>query len=222
MYVQPPNCKIYLLYLKGGEQMAKLTAKQEKFVQELIKGKSQREAYKIAYPNSKKWTENAIDSRASRLLKTDKVLTRYNELKSKLQKEAEEECIVEAKEVLREFARIAFANVTDYANIVTVPRTETIWNDDLEEHETKVIPGEYEQIVILNDTVELTKSKSAPIKSIKQGKYGIEIELYPKDRSLEMLGKTLDIFKEQVNITGNINNPMEGLTTEELKKLIEL
>lgn len=200
--------------------MAKLTDKQEKFVQELLKGKSQREAYRIAYPNSVKWTDNALDSRASRLLKSDKVLTRYEKLKDRLIKEAEDECIVEAKEVLREFARIAFADVTDYANIVTIPRTQKVWNEDLGEYEIKEVPDRYDQIVVLNDTVDLNKRQSAPIKSIKQGRHGIEIELYPKDKSLEMLGKTLNMFKDQIEISGQVNNPMEGLTTEELKKLI--
>lgn len=200
--------------------MAKLTDKQEKFVQELLKGKSQREAYRIAYPNSVKWKDSAVDQNASKLLKHTKVLPRYNQLKDRLIKEAEDECIVEAKDVLREFARIAFADVTDYANIVTIPRTQTVWNEDLGEYETKEVPDRYDQIVVLNDTVDLKKHQSAPIKSIKQGRHGIEIELYPKDKSLEMLGKTLNMFKDQVEISGNLNNPMEGLTTEELKKLI--
>lgn len=201
--------------------MAKLTAKQERFVQELIKGKSQREAYKIAYPSSEKWTDNAIDSRASRLFKNDKVLTRYNEINDRLIKEAEDECIVTAKDVLRELGRIAFADVTDYANIITIPRTQSIWNEDLQQYETVEVPDTYKQIVALNDTFDLNKQKSTPIKSIKQGKHGIEIELYPKDKALELLGRNLGMFKDKVELSGNLNNPFENLTTEELKKLIE-
>ena len=60
-----------------------LTSKQEKYVQNLIKGMSQREAYKDAYPTSKKWKETAIDSQASILFKNSKVLDRYNELQGK-------------------------------------------------------------------------------------------------------------------------------------------
>jgi phage terminase small subunit len=59
------------------------TTKQERFVQELIKGKSQREAYKIAYPTSKKWKETAIDSQASRLFNNSMVHARYEDLKKK-------------------------------------------------------------------------------------------------------------------------------------------
>ena len=56
-----------------------LTGKQEKFVQALVAGKSQREAYKEAY-NAAKMKDKTIDERASVLFKNDKVKTRYNEL----------------------------------------------------------------------------------------------------------------------------------------------
>ena len=59
-----------------------LTSKQEKFVEELIKGKSQREAYKAAY-NTSRLKNASIDSLACRLLKSPKVKLRYEELKSK-------------------------------------------------------------------------------------------------------------------------------------------
>jgi len=58
----------------------RLTQKQERFVQELIKGKSQREAYRIAYPSSKKWKDNVVDVKALELLKNGKVKVRYEEL----------------------------------------------------------------------------------------------------------------------------------------------
>ena len=57
-----------------------LTAKQEKFVQGLIAGLSQRESYKQAGYSVKGKDDNYIDSNASRLLKNRKVLTRYREL----------------------------------------------------------------------------------------------------------------------------------------------
>ena len=59
--------------------MAKLTAKQEKYVQGLISGLSQREAYKRAYEASK-MKDETIDARASRLLKEYKISARYEEL----------------------------------------------------------------------------------------------------------------------------------------------
>lgn len=60
-----------------------LTLKQERFVQELIKGKSQREAYRIAYPGSAKWKESSVDCKASILFSNGKVKERYDELLKK-------------------------------------------------------------------------------------------------------------------------------------------
>ena len=56
-----------------------LTAKQEKFVQALISGKSQRVSYKEAY-NAANMKDEVIDVRASELLKNSKVRVRYEEL----------------------------------------------------------------------------------------------------------------------------------------------
>lgn len=56
-----------------------LTSKQEKFVQELVKGKSQRQAYKAAYDASK-MKDSTIDRRASELFGNSEVKARYNEL----------------------------------------------------------------------------------------------------------------------------------------------
>ena len=68
-----------------------LTAKQEKFVQNLIKGMSQREAYRNAF-NNKSASDKSIDEMASKLFNTNKILSRYKEL----QEEAKNEAIMSA------------------------------------------------------------------------------------------------------------------------------
>jgi phage terminase small subunit len=65
-----------------------LTPKQEKYVQELIKGKSQREAYKAAYPNSRKWKDKSVDEKACTLFANVKIKSRYDELQAKAEKKA--------------------------------------------------------------------------------------------------------------------------------------
>ena len=57
-----------------------LTQKQEKYVQGLVAGLSQRQAYYEAYPNSKKWKPETVDNKASKLFKENEILARYNEL----------------------------------------------------------------------------------------------------------------------------------------------
>ncbi len=59
--------------------MDKLTPKQELFVQGIISGLSQRQAYRQAY-KAKKMSDETVDVRASKLLKEYKVSTRYREL----------------------------------------------------------------------------------------------------------------------------------------------
>ena len=65
--------------MKGGGS-ALLTQKQEKYVQGLVTGLSQRKAYREAYPSSEDWKDRTVDSRASELFKKSNVLGRYNEL----------------------------------------------------------------------------------------------------------------------------------------------
>lgn len=60
--------------------MSKLTTKQELFVQQLVAGQSQRQAYRQAYPSAKKWKDNVVDNKASELLKNGEVSVRYREL----------------------------------------------------------------------------------------------------------------------------------------------
>ena len=57
-----------------------LTPKREKFVQNLIAGMSQREAYRGAFPSAEKWKDATVDSKASALFANDEILARYNQL----------------------------------------------------------------------------------------------------------------------------------------------
>lgn len=62
-----------------------LTAKQEKFVQNIIQGKSQIDAYKDAY-SAENMSDNAISREACLLLKNPKVAQRHKELSDQLAK----------------------------------------------------------------------------------------------------------------------------------------
>ena len=60
--------------------MNRLTKAQEDFVNGIISGLSQRQAYYKAYPKSKKWKEKTVDSRASELFAKSEIIGRYQEL----------------------------------------------------------------------------------------------------------------------------------------------
>lgn len=70
-----------------------LTSKQEKFVQNIVKGMSQREAYKHSY-NASNMKDKTIDDKAYLLFKKEEIRTRYEELIKK----TEDETIMSVKE----------------------------------------------------------------------------------------------------------------------------
>ena len=67
--------------------MSNLTPKQEKFVQALISGMSQYEAYKEAY-NANRMKDATIYNNAYKLMQNNEILTRYNELLEEHKKKA--------------------------------------------------------------------------------------------------------------------------------------
>jgi phage terminase small subunit len=79
-----------------------LTVKQEKFVQGLFQGMSQREAYKSAY-NAEKMSDGVIDNKASLLAKKDEIRVRLQEL----QKTVAERNIVTVEWVIENLKQVA-------------------------------------------------------------------------------------------------------------------
>ena len=71
----------------------------------------------------------------------------------------------------------------------------------------------------ITETDELSRRQIKAISGIKQGKNGIELTTYDKVKALELLGRHLGMFKDKVEVSGNVNNPFEGLSTEQLLRL---
>ena len=65
----------------------KLTAKQEKFITNIIKGMSQRQAYRAAF-KPENMSDKSIDEKACKLFNEDKIQSRYQELLKELEDEA--------------------------------------------------------------------------------------------------------------------------------------
>jgi len=68
----------------GHSKERMLTPKEEKFVKELVKGKSQRQAFRSAYPSSLKWKDATVDKRASEKFHKREIKGRYEELQKKV------------------------------------------------------------------------------------------------------------------------------------------
>ena len=82
-----------------------LTAKQEAFVQNLIQGMNQADAYRSAY-NCKNMTDNSIYVNASKLVSDAKVAQRLKELREQLAKPS----IMSAQERLEWLTQLIMSN----------------------------------------------------------------------------------------------------------------
>jgi len=197
----------------------------EKYVQELIAGKTQRQAYREAFPRSKNWKDKTVDSKASDLLKNGddgKVLERYNELRDRLVKESEDECIAKAKDVLKELTLVGFSNAADYAKVVEREAYTEVNGKTVPLLDAEGNPMKY-RTVELELTENLTEEQQKALSVIKKGRDGLEQKPCDKLKALELLGRYLGMWNDKMNVSGSVevNNPFEGLTTDQLKKMID-
>ena len=187
----------------------KLTDKQRAFVDEYLIDLNATRAYKAVYKNVK--NDEIARTNASRLLTNANV----KEYLDKRMKDREKRTEITQDKVLAELAQIAFANGTDFAKVVEKPmivNNSYVMDPDTGQLKTYTA-------VELIPTDKLPEDKRKAVAGIKEGKYGIEVASCDKVKALELLGRHLGMFKDKVEVSGQINNPFEGLTTEQLLKM---
>ena len=192
--------------------MAKLTQKQKIFCDEYLVDLNATKAYKNAYINIKNDDTAAVNG--NRLLRNAKV----KEYIDKRMKDREKRTEITQDKVLKEIAAIAFTDGSRYAQVIEKAAYDNDGNPIID-------PETGEQLryksIDFKKTNELTREEKKAISSIHKGKDGMKIETYDKLKALELLGKHLGMFTDRVEVSGSINNPYEGLTTDELRKLIK-
>ena len=130
----------------------KLNVKQENFIQGIIKGLSQRQAYKEAY--NANYADKDIDSKASNLFNSDKVQARYKELL----KELEDKCIMTAKERMIWLSDVVRGNIKhiSYGSNGEEFENEAYISDKLKAIDTlNKMSGEYTTKVDANVNTEI-------------------------------------------------------------------
>lgn len=137
--------------------------------------------------------ENVAAASAVKLLRNPKIMKKIQEEMQKREHRTE----VTQDRVLKEIAHLAF---TDRTGIVNLESNR----------------------VIIKDFSELTPEQRACIAGVKEGKFGIEVTFYNKEKALEMLGRHLGMFSDKLKVEGEmkVSNPISQLTTEELRELI--
>ena len=189
--------------------MVKMTDKQKRFCDEyLIDLNATQAAIRAGY------SEKTATEQGARLLANVKVQEYIQERKDKRIKRTE----ITQDMVLKELATIAFSNATDYARVVEKDAMVEVNGVTVPLEDAEGNPMKY-RTVEPTLTSELTEEQKKALAVVKKGKDGFEIKPYDKVRALELLGKHLGMWTEKVEVSGNVNNPFEGLTTEQLLKL---
>lgn len=154
-----------------------LTAKQKIFADEYLIDLNATRAYKVAYPKVKK--DETAKAAASRML-TNVNVAAYVE---KRMKDREKRTEITQDMVLKELAKIGFADVTDFVTI-----------------ENK---GSYKAVQV-KSTDDMPGDKLGAIAGIKEGANGIEIKLNDKGKALELIGRHLGMFKDKLEVSGTL------------------
>lgn len=155
-----------------------MTEKQKKFADEYLIDLNATRAYKAAYKSVK--NDNSAMAGASRMLRNVKVATYIEEKMA----ERAERTEIKQDDVVKELAKIGFAQITDYVEVQNINGFEK---------------------VIIKPTDEIEKEKIGAIARIKEGQNGIEIKMNDKVKALELLGKHLGMFTEKQEIKAQIS-----------------
>lgn len=146
-----------------------MTEKQKIFADEYLIDLNATRAYRVAYPSVKK--EQTAAAAAARMLRNVKVAAYIQERMEERQKRTE----VTQDMIVQELACSAFANVTDYVEIVN-------------------------GVVKIKNTADMPEEQIRAIAGIKKGANGIEIKLNDKEKALELLGRHLGMWNDKLNI----------------------
>ena len=165
----------------------KLTPKQIRFVDEyMVDFNATQAAIRAGY---KAKTAHVIGAENLRKPKIAEEIARR-------QKDLQRRTEVTQDRVVKELARVAFADASDYVCVETL----TYENGD-----GTVSPI---QVVSPKDTDTLSDDQRAAIASIKQGANGVEVKLCDKIKALELLGRHIGMFNDKLSLSGTDGGPL--------------
>lgn len=178
-----------------------MTDAQKKFCDEYLIDLNATKAYKVAYPNCKK--DETANAASSRMLRNVKV----QEYISERMKQREQRTEITQDMVIKELAKIAFLDIrklyTENGQLKNIADIDSDTAGAISQLETlEEYDGYGDDREKIGDTQK--------------------VKLLNKTKALELLGRHLGMFKEKVTIDGNVNtnNPFSGMSTEELRKIL--
>ena len=174
--------------------MEKLTRNQKIFCDEYLIDLNATRAYKVAYKNVKK--DETAAAAGARLLRNVKV---KNYIDEKM-KEREKRTEITQDKVLKELAKIGFADLKDYLEYKTAKSV-------VEYDEAGEPIVDYTTIIDLIDSREVDTSPVQEVSISKDGTF--KFKLYDKQKALELIGKHLGMFVDKTEVTGKDGGPIE-------------
>lgn len=178
-----------------------MTDAQKRFCDEYLIDLNATRAYKVAYPRCKK--DETANAASSRMLRNVKVQEYISEKQQEIEKRTE----ITQDMIVKELAKIAFLDIrklyTENGQLKNIADMDSETAGAISSLETL---EEYEGYGNNREKIGDTQ----------------KVKLLDKTKALELLGRHLGMFKEKVTIDGNINtnNPFSGMSTEELRKIL--
>ena len=206
-----------MAYNKNNYEHNRLTPKQEKFVEQILLGKSQRQAYYEAYPASRKWKDYSVDVAANHLMENNKVITRLKEAGYQNKKKIE----WTRNKALETILHIMELNNED------LERIKSAYDREREQAEAELVKlaqlmtvdGVDKNAIVarmkdVNDRIaQLDKQRRVNATNVKGVYEGAKI-------LNRMFG--LDITKVEINTKDEEREEMEKLSVDELRELIKV
>ncbi len=168
------------------------TEKQKLFCEEyLIDLNATQAAIRAGY------SENTAMEQGYQLLQKTSVCERIQHLMD----ERHERTKIEADKVLEDIAKITSSKITDFLEIIEKNVVIGYEKDkDGDRDYTKPITQK-KKVVDVKETIKMNPEAIPAISEVKKTKHGISIKLYDKLKALELLGKHLKLFADQLEVT---------------------
>lgn len=178
------------------EPKAFLNARQQRFCKEYVKDLNATRAYKKVY----KCAYSTAGVEGSKSLKNPKIKAYVTQLL----KEREKRTDITTDKVLKELAKIGFANITDIAEVVTDSKGN-------------------KQRIIISDTEDLAEQDLAAVAEIKETKEGVAVKMHDKLKALDSIARHLGMYNDKLNVVADVkeNNAFSNMSKEEIVELIQ-
>lgn len=195
------------MHINGVVMMAKkkLTPMRQRFVAEYLKDLNATQAAVRAG-----YSERSAYVQGPRLLGEPEVKAAIDAAIARRNKRLE----LSQDKVVRELAKIGLADIKDYLSY----RTEKV-QVDVKDDGTPIFY--YQPVIELVPSEDVDGTVVQEVSLSQKGTFSFKLQ--DKMKALELLARHLGMLNDRVQLAGSVNlnnNPLEGLTTDELRQLI--